>query len=290
MPVPRWKVVHADEVRYSEQPNGVASGLSTRELIGEADGAVHLEVVLSRLAPGGMLSAHVHPFEESFYLLEGEGVFAIADQVYQVSSGTYGFAPIRTPHRWTNTSSDPLIWIRTRSPQPRFIGDVSGTHPVDVTLPSDADAKPSDVRDRMRRYVGRFDEDMMPKPGPIQMKGFRSSAARNVAVWMLVDEVLGAVHHTKFCVRFDPTGPDMTLGGQHHHPFEETYYITSGTAIAHLEDESIEIGPGDLVFAGVNTLHGFSNTGSEPVRWIEMQAPNPPTSNAFFFKAEWRDD
>ena len=49
----------------------------------------------------------------------------------------------------------------------------------------------------------------------------------------------------------------------------------------------IEVGPGDLVFAGVNALHGYSNPGSEPVGWIEMQAPNPPISNAFFFKADW---
>lgn len=285
--MPAWKVVHSNDVHFSEQSSAVASGLSTSELIGAADGAVHLQVALNRLEPGGMLTGHVHPDEESFYVLEGEGVFAVADQAYRVSGHSYGFAPIRTPHRWANTSSTPLTWIQTRSPQPRSAEHAHGIHPVEVTLPADADAKPSDVQDHVRRFVGRFEDQMMPEPGPIQMKGFRSSAARNVAVWMLVDEVLGAVHHTKFRVRFEPTGPDMTLGGQHYHPFEETYYITSGTAVAHLEDESIEVGPGDLVFAGVNALHGFSNTGSEPVHWIEMQAPNPPTSNAFFFKADW---
>lgn len=285
--MPAWKVVHSGEARHSERADGVASGLSSSELIGAGDGAVHLQVTLSRLEPGGVLTTHVHPFEESFYVLDGEGVFAVADQAYRVAPDSYGYAPIRTPHRWSNTSATPLTWIQTRSPQPRH-GDIAlETHSVDASLPVDADAKPSDVQDRVRRYVGRFTEDMMPEPGPIQMKGFRSSSARNVAVWMLVDEVLGAIHHTKFCVRFDPTGADMTLGGQHYHPFEETYYITSGTAIAHLEDQSIEVGPGDLVFAGVNALHGFSNIGSEPVRWIEMQAPSPPISNAFFFKADW---
>ena len=102
-----WKVVHSDEVRYSEQANAVSSGLRTFELIGAADGAVHLQVALSRLEPSGTLTAHVHPFEESFYVLDGEGVFTVADQAYQVSSDSYGFAPIRTPHRWTNTSSKP---------------------------------------------------------------------------------------------------------------------------------------------------------------------------------------
>jgi len=286
--VPAWRVVRATEIEFTDGQDDVASGLNTALLIGPADGAVHLEVALCRLDPGGSINAHVHPFEESFYVLEGEGLFAVADRAYHVTARSFGFSPVRTAHRWTNRSAKPLVWIRTRSPQSRVVGDAAGTHPVPDRIAEDSITS-LDVADRARRYVGQFEEDMMPTPGPMQMKGFRSSAARNVAVWMLVDEVTGAVHHTKFCVRFDPTGSSLTLGGQHFHPFEETYYITGGKAVAHLEDESIEVGPGDLVFAGVNTLHGFSNLGTEPVRWIEMQAPNPPTSNAFFFKAEWQD-
>lgn len=284
--MPAWKVTHADEVEFAEAAYGPASGLSSAVLVGAAGGAVHLEVVLSRLLPGGAIAPHVHPFEESFFILEGEAVFTVADQSYALKQKSFGFAPIGTVHSWSNQSDQPVVWLRTRSPQPRVIGDALGTHPIDRRTP-DNPVKPVDGDDRTRRYVGQFEEDMMPTPGPIQMRGFRSSGARNVAVWMLVDEVIGAIHHTKFLVRFDPTGPEMTLGGQHFHPFEETYYITDGKAVAHLEDESIEVGQGDFVFAGVNTLHGFSNLGTEPVRWIETQAPNPPPSNAFFFKADW---
>lgn len=287
--MPVWKVVHAGDVGFEERDGDVSSGLGVAVLCGPSDGTVHLEVALSRLAPGGSVRSHVHPFEESFFVLEGDGVFAVADQLSEMGAGGYGFAPVATPHRWSNPSDRDLVWVRTRSPQPRRIGDADGVHPVPDPIPADATPRPLDVADRTRRFVGRYQPDMMPTPGPIQMKGFRSSAARNVAVWMLVDEVLGAVHHTKFCVRFDPTGQSMTLGGQHFHPFEETYYITDGRAVAHLEDQSIEVGPGDLVFAGVNALHGFSNLGTEPVRWIEMQAPNPPISNAFFFKTDWQD-
>lgn len=284
--MPAWEVVHAGEAEFVEAAHDTASGLSSAVLIGAANGAVHLEVALCRLLPGGVVGAHVHPFEESFYILDGEAVFTVADQSYAVKQKSYGFAPIGTVHGWSNPSDQPLLWIGTRSPQPRAIGDALGTYPIGGPIP-ERPVKPVDVADRTRRFVGQFEEDMMPAPGPIQMKGFRSSTARNVAVWMLVDEVVGAIHHTKFSVRFDPTGPAMTLGGQHFHPFEETYYITDGKAVAHLEDESIEVGRGDLVFAGINALHGFSNLGTEPVRWIEMQAPNPPPSNAFFFKADW---
>jgi quercetin dioxygenase-like cupin family protein len=283
--VPVWKVVPAADNVFAPADGEFATGLDVAKLVGSEDGAVHLEVSLMRLDPGGHVVSHLHPFEESFYVLEGAGIFTVGDQAYRVQEGSFGFAPIRTPHRWVNDSDVPLLGIRTRSPQARQLGSGAGTYAVTHVVPDEI--KPADVADRTRRFVGQFEEDHMPEPGPIQMKGLRSPAARNVAVWMLVDEVIGAVHHTLFQVRFDTAETAVTLGGQHFHPFEETYYITEGDAVAHLEDESIPVGPGDLIFAGVNALHGFSGLESESIRWIEMQAPNPPTSNAFFFKSEW---
>ncbi len=44
---------------------------------------------------------------------------------------------------------------------------------------------------------------------------------------------------------------------------------------------------GDLVFAGVNTSHGFTNDGAVPVRWIEAQAPIPPSMHGTIFEADW---
>lgn len=47
------------------------------------------------------------------------------------------------------------------------------------------------------------------------------------------------------------------------------------------------MGPGDFVFAGVNAIHGFPNTTDAPARWLEVQAPIPPTGGAFFFASDW---
>jgi hypothetical protein len=35
--------------------------------------------------------------------------------------------------------------------------------------------------------------------------------------------------------------------------------------------------------------HGFVNENSEDARWIEVQSPIPPTSDAFFFPDDWRN-
>ncbi|MPZ52204.1 MAG: cupin domain-containing protein [Acidimicrobiia bacterium] len=281
-----YAVVPKETVEYHAVEDDLASGLEEAPLINFAKDAVHLDVSLARLQPGGRVGGHLHPYEESFYVVEGEVLFEVADRSYLLGPDCFGFAPVGTTHSWRNTSDEPVRWLRTRSPIPRSIAQGTGVHPVPNRPPPET-GDPVRADDVTRRFVGRFHESLLNEPGSLQMRGFRSPEPTNVSIWMMVDEAIGAVHHTKFSVRFDPTDAGMTLGGQHFHPFEETYYITSGRAVAHLEDESFEVGPGDTVFAGVGALHGFTNPGNDPVRWIEMQAPNPPPSNAFFFANDW---
>jgi mannose-6-phosphate isomerase-like protein (cupin superfamily) len=275
-----WAVVRGDEVVAGE--SGVA------ELVGVTQGAIHLDVAMVTLAAGERGEAEVNPFEESFYVVDGRLVLQLAGQLHDLGSDDFGYVPVAVAHRWENRSPDPAAYLRVRSPQPRDFGIV----PMKADL---ADLDPAvspravDASNPASRLVGHFSEDHLPAPGPLAMKGFRSGTARNVGLWMLVDEVVGAVHHTLFMVQFAPTGQTVTLGGQHYHPFEEIYYIVEGEAVAHLEDQSIPVGVGDVVFAGVNSLHGFSNQTESRVRWIEAQSPAPPPAGAFFFPGQWAE-
>jgi mannose-6-phosphate isomerase-like protein (cupin superfamily) len=103
---------------------------------------------------------------------------------------------------------------------------------------------------------------------------------------MLVDDLIGALHHTMFIVQFIP-GASTHPGGDHFHPFEEAYYFLTGSAIAHLDTGDFEVNAGDLVFAGTNAKHGYTMTSDTPVRWIEVQAPGPTPAGAFIFPADW---
>jgi mannose-6-phosphate isomerase-like protein (cupin superfamily) len=275
-----WAVVRGQEVTTNE--SGEA------HLVGFHQGALHLDVALVNLPPGEHGEAKVNPFEESFFVLEGRVVLQLAGQLHDLGPDDFGFVPVAAAHRWENRGDQPATLLRVRSPQPRDFG----TPPLKADL-ADLDSSvvptPVDTSNPASRFVGTFSDDHLPTPGPLQMKGFRSGSARNVGLWMLVDEVVGAVHHTLFMVQFAPTGQTVTLGGQHYHPFEEIYYIVEGEAIAHLEDESIPVDVGDVVFAGVNALHGFSNQTDSRVRWVEAQAPAPPPAGAFFFPSQWTD-
>ncbi len=255
------------------------------QLLGAEQGAIHLDVSLVSLVPGEVLDPEWNPYEESFYVLGGTPVVEMEGQSYLLKADDFGYVPVALGHRWSNQGSEHARYLRVRSPQPRDFGSAALTGSVDMspwTKPS-----PVDPTHPSTRLVGHFDRESLPPPGPLQMRGFRSTTARNVGLLMLVDEVVGAVHHTLFMVGFTSTDRTMTLGGQHYHPFEEIYYITEGVAIAHLEDESHPIEAGDLVFAGVNALHGFSSQTDQPVRWIEAQAPAPPRTDASFFPSQW---
>lgn len=273
-----WAVVRGDEA--------VAGDDGVSELIGAARGAVHLDVSLVTMDAGEVRSPEVSPFEESFFILEGRVTLQLFGRLHDLGSDDFGYVPVAALHRWENRGSEPVRYLRVRSPQPRDFGMVPRQAVLEELDPG-VSPTPVDPSDPATRLVGHYSDDQLPDPGPLQMKGFRSANARNVGLWMLVDEVVGAVHHTLFMVQFHPTGQTVTLGGQHYHPFEEIYYIVEGEAMAHLEDQSVAVGVGDTVFAGVNALHGFSNQTDGRVRWIEAQSPAPPPAGAFFFPSQW---
>jgi mannose-6-phosphate isomerase-like protein (cupin superfamily) len=119
------------------------------------------------------------------------------------------------------------------------------------------------------------------------MPGYHGANVRNVSVRMMVDELLGARHHTLFMIELKPSGAPSLSAKEHYHPFEEIYYFLSGAASGSFDGQRVGVAAGDLVFAGVGASHGLSAAGEAPVRWIEAQAPLPPASNGYFFHEDW---
>lgn len=278
----RRAVIRPDEVVFRPQ-TAMAEGLEVGVYVGPDQGSVHLETAVSVLASGGVIAGHRHPFEESFLVLEGTGLVAVGDQTWRLRPGDFGLVPLGYPHAWSNPGQTPLRWLRTRAPQPRSSG-VAVRH-AELTPPSDG--RPIEVESAVQRYVGHFDDHQLPPPGPIAMPGYAGYNIRDVSIRMLVDELLGARHHTLFVVEFAPGAGEMSAK-EHFHPFEETYFFTHGAADGLVAGRPITPAAGDCVFAGVNVSHGFTNAGDVPVRWVEAQAPMPPSMHGTLFDADWR--
>jgi mannose-6-phosphate isomerase-like protein (cupin superfamily) len=274
-------VVRGSGLDFTPDPD--VPGLSTAALVGPESGSVHLDLALCRLAPGADGAARFNAFEESWYVLDGTGQLSVADLTVDVTAGSYGLVPVAVPHQ-VRAGSAGLTWLRVRAPQPRSADP--GVRRAEGWSPSPTVVLPSET-DPRSRWCGIFREQDMGPYGPLSMPGYHGPNIQSIFVRMLVDELLGSTHHTLFMVEFGPQATKGKAATEHYHPFEEAYYLLSGSAIGTLDGEVVEVSAGDLVWTGVNGTHGFVKEGDLPVRWLEVQAPVPPSANAFFFPKDW---
>ncbi|HWF37458.1 MAG TPA: hypothetical protein VG322_03000, partial [Candidatus Acidoferrales bacterium] len=73
-------VVRAKDMRMEPAYAGNSKAFRRCSLVDAAAGSVHMGLGLCELDRGGRIDTHVHSFEESFYVLEGEPVL-ILDEV-----------------------------------------------------------------------------------------------------------------------------------------------------------------------------------------------------------------
>ncbi|MFN8620313.1 MAG: cupin domain-containing protein [Chloroflexota bacterium] len=64
-------------------------------------------------------------------------------------------------------------------------------------------------------------------------------------------------------------------------PFEEDLLLPRGRVLGELDGKQYTLRAGDVIFASVGSVHGFYNNGTERVRWLETQAPQPPTRHSY---------
>lgn len=272
------------------QPPGWAAGaVGYRRwtAVDEDDGAVHTGFGLCVLDPGGTIPAHLHSFEETFYVVEGTGILDTAEGSVKVSAGDYGLLPVGVPHAWRNISAVPVRWAEMQGPAPRrrLSDDTVPAPPLTPTHPA-----PIDVRaPGNRRYgtitadhmnVGRQSQDLLAVSASMRTALLVYSG---ITVKMMIDPDLDAQLTSMFMVQYDQDG----VAGRHDHPFEETYYFLAGRAEAVFDGQRYVLGPGDVAWSGVGCVHGFRNLGGGPLRWLETQSPQPPSRHAYRFTRDW---
>ena len=268
---------------------GPVKGLEFASLIGPGQGSAHMQIGHSLLQPGGYVSGHLHAYEESFYILSGDVWLRMHGRDLALTKDDFGVVPLGVPHSWRNASDAPAMWLRIRAPQPRDVDDASqGTfHCRGFALPEDAVPPPFGLPSV--RHLGHFSEEQLPPPGPVSIRGTNNYAVRNISLRLMVDDTAGALHHIAFVGQMS-AGKERAgdVPPPHYHAFEETYYFIGGTARGILEGNEHDIVAGDVAFAGVNATHGFVPTSSEPLRWIEIMAPRPPSQDSMMFVNQWK--
>ncbi|MES2209803.1 MAG: cupin domain-containing protein [Chloroflexota bacterium] len=273
-----------------------SSGLSRLRVVGPDQGAIHTDLAVGALAPSGWIAPHVHAYEEALYVLEGELLLDLGGRVHRLVTGDYALIPTALRHALGNTSAAPIRFLSLNSP--RRVEPDSGRRDTffesaqDLKAMSAAAQRPP-FGDPTLRLVGHYD-GTPPQLETLRIKDEARGRApagmdtallaySGISVKMLVDRGFGADHVTMFTV-------DYELGGAaqaHDHPFEEAYFFLAGEIEAELDGKHYTLRAGDIVFASVGSVHGFYNVGTERVRWIETQAPQPPARHSYRWVRSW---
>ena len=91
--------------------------------------------------------------------------------------------------------------------------------------------------------------------------------------WLVTKESVGSTSSV-FGVTIFPPGSRHEI---HRHPnAEEVEYLISGNGLAYVDDDAVELGPGEAVFVPRNSYHGFDNTsdGDVVMAWTYSGAAN----------------
>ena len=71
-------------------------------------------------------------------------------------------------------------------------------------------------------------------------------------------------------------------------PGEEVEYLVSGTGIAYVDDDAVELGPGEALFVPRNAYHGFENASDGEVVMAWNEATKMNISLVLWRSRNWR--
>ena len=285
--------LRASQLRFEAGDPEHAEGHRRCALVDGSTGSVHMGLGLCQLDSGGRFDLHVHSFEESFYVLEGAPTLILDGRCIGLEPGVCGLVPIGTVHAWLGPETGSAEWVEIASPQPRAPDLPKDTFFLDGAL----DCEPAadlDVRDPRLPHFSRFDEsdmqlDRLKKAVPIDAPTESASMATallaygGITVKRLVDQRLDAQLLTMFMVEYQPGGAAQL----HDHTFEEAYLMLEGELETVADGEHYLLAPGDVFWTGVGCIHSFTNASGRSVRFLEVQAPQPPRRYPYRFNRDW---
>ena len=285
--MPGYRLVRREDMELANALPGRSGGLTTCRLVGGALGSTHMALTLVSLVDGHV-DEHLHSFETSFYVLEGDPVLYLEGRGVGLKPGACGCVPVGVPHAFRSHGA--ARWIEMAAPRPR--ADASDTFFLGPA-PESA-AEPLDVRDPRNRNLfllteGELDVETLKRAlalgAPLVSASMATAvlAYSGIAVKMLVDQRLDAQLHTMFMVAYQPGA----LVHPHDHPFEESYYILEGEVDVVADDDRYTLKPGDVFWTATGCVHAFYEAQGGSVRWLETSAPAPPPRHSYRHERDW---
>ncbi len=223
---------------------GHVEGFRRWTVVDEGAGAVHTGFGIGEMEPGGRLDWHVHSYEESLYVVDGEVVLFTSETAVLLGAGDYALIPLGQAHALANRSSATARWAALSAPVPRA---AHGGDTYFVPALPEMDPIAVDARDPRTRSFGNIQPGHMD-PGRQGQELLTVSASMRsallvysgITVKMMIDSDLGAQLSTMFMVQYDAR--KGVIGG-HDHPLEETYLILRGRGRRDVRRRVVPHGP-----------------------------------------------
>jgi mannose-6-phosphate isomerase-like protein (cupin superfamily) len=78
---------------------------------GRPQAGVGITMFIVRTPPGKGVDIHVHPYSETFLMLEGRGRWTAGDDVVELEPNQMLVVPPETPHGFRNIGEEPLLVV-----------------------------------------------------------------------------------------------------------------------------------------------------------------------------------
>jgi mannose-6-phosphate isomerase-like protein (cupin superfamily) len=96
----------------------VYGGINVKMMVDSDLGAQLSTMFMVQYDPDGATGPHDHPFEETYFFLEGQAEATFDGKPVVVSAGDIAWAGVGCPHSFRNLGGGPLRWLETQAPQP----------------------------------------------------------------------------------------------------------------------------------------------------------------------------
>ena len=283
------RLIRREDIDLSPALPERSVGLLRSVLLGGHNGTTHTGLSLIELSDG-YVDSHLHSFETSFYVLEGEPVLYFENAGVKLKPGACGALPVSATHAWRCEGR--ARWIEMASPRPRGPGEPPDTFFVGPA--PDTEPLPLDVRDPRNRNLfllgpNDMNIDRLKRGAAVDAPTVSASMATaalaysGITVKMLVDKRLDAQLQTMFMVGYQPGA----VAHPHDHPFEESYVMLEGEVDVVADGIRYTLRPGDVFWTGVGCIHAFYETKGNTVLWLETSAPGPPDRHSYRFERDW---
>ncbi len=96
----------------------VYGGINVKMMVDSDLGAQLATMFMVHYDPDGATGPHDHPFEETYFFLEGRAEATLDGKPVVLGPGDIAWAGVGCPHSFRNLGGGPLRWLETQAPQP----------------------------------------------------------------------------------------------------------------------------------------------------------------------------